>query len=64
MEDWLIKDYEIRCYNLQNRLTPYEAELSNIKKAAKKIAKERKCDILTALKILKKQLENKLKEEL
>lgn len=60
MEDWRIKDYEILCFNLQNRLTPFKAEMVVIKKSAKAIQKKRKCDKLTALKILKKQLEDKI----
>lgn len=60
MEDWLIKDYKIRCYNLQNRLTPLKANIKNIERQAKQIRKKEKCDELTALKILKKQLEKQL----
>lgn len=63
MEDWRIKDYLIRCYNLQNKITPLNASLNSIKRQATKIAKTEKCDKLTALKLLKKQLESELAEQ-
>lgn len=57
---YLIQDYKVRCYNLQHRLTPFKADMVTIEKSAKVIQKKKKCDELTALKILKKQLEEKL----
>jgi hypothetical protein len=60
MDDWRIKDYKTRCYNLQNQITPYKADMITIEKTAKAIRKKNKCDELTALRILKKQLEEKL----
>lgn len=63
MTDWRIKDYKIRCYNLQNRIKPFSADMETIEKSAKVIRKKNKCDELTALKILKKQLEEKLAEK-
>ncbi len=60
MEDWRIKDYKTRCFNLQNRITPFSADMETIEKTAKAIRKKNKCDELTALKTLKKQLEEKL----
>lgn len=62
--EWLIKDYEIRCYNLQNRLTPNKVEMFSIQKEAKRIQRKNKCDYLTALKTLKKQLEIKVAQTL
>lgn len=60
MEDWRINDYKIRCYNLQNKLTPYEADMIEIDKRAKRIRRSRKCGMLTALTILKKRLEKEV----
>ena len=60
MENILVRDYKIRCYNLQNKITPYEAEMTQIERLATKIMRENKCDDLTAYKILKKQLTRKL----
>ena len=60
MEDWRIKDYKIRCFNLQNRIKPFSANTETIEKSAKVIRKKNKCDELTALKILKKRLEEQL----
>lgn len=63
MEDWRIKDYKIICYNLQNQLTPFKANMETIEKSAKAIRKKSKCNELTALKLLRKQLEEKLTEK-
>lgn len=60
MADWKIKDYEIRCYNLQNKLTPYEADEVTLNKQMRAIRKENKCDVLSAWKILKCRLEAEL----
>jgi hypothetical protein len=57
MQDWRIKDTKIICYNLQNKITPYKAEMEAIERRARAIMKKEKCDELTAYKILKKQLE-------
>lgn len=62
MIDWRIKDYEIRCYNLRNRLTPNEVDMSEIVKEAKEIARQEKCGYLTALRILKKRLERRVEK--
>lgn len=59
MVNYLIRDYKIRCYNLQNKITPYKAEMRVIEKWAAAIKKKNGCDELTAYKILKKRLENK-----
>lgn len=63
MENGLIKDYKIRCYNLQNKLTPFAANMPSIEKRANKIKRKEKCDDLTALKLLKKQLEKEVAEK-
>lgn len=63
MEDWRIKDYKARCFNLQNSITPFKANMETIEKTAKAIRKKNKCDELTALKLLKKQLEEKLAQK-
>ena len=60
MENALIKDYKIRCYNLQNRITPFKADMPAIEKRAKEIRKEKKCDELQSYKFLKKRLENEI----
>lgn len=63
MENWLIKDYKIRCQNLQNKITPYKVNMQALIKRADKIKKKEKSDDLTAWKILKKQLENEVAEK-
>lgn len=63
MVDWRIKDYKTRCYNLQNRIKPFSADMETIEKSAKVIRKKNKCDELTALKVLKKRLEEKLAKQ-
>lgn len=60
MADWRIKDYRLRCYNIQNRLTPYSADEAKLVSQMKKIRKEKKCDELTAWKILKHRLTKEL----
>ena len=60
MKDWQLQDYKIRCHNLQNKLTPHEVKEGAIPKMMRAIKKEKKCDELTAYKILKKRLENEL----
>jgi hypothetical protein len=60
MQDWRIKDTAIICYNLQNKITPYEAEMEAIARRARAIRKKEKCDELTAYRILRKQLEAEL----
>lgn len=60
MEDWRIKDTKIICYNLQNKITPYKAEMEAIVRRARAIRRKEKCDELTAYRILRKQLETEL----
>lgn len=57
VQDWKIQDYKARCYNLQNRLTPNKANEKEIERRANSIRRTHKCDLLTALIILKEQLE-------
>lgn len=63
MEDWKLKDYKTLCYNLQNKVTPFEASEVKINKQAQAIRKKYKCDEMTAYIILKKQLEKELAEK-
>lgn len=63
MEDWKLKDYKTLCYNLQNKVTPFEASETKINRRARTIQKEYKCDELTAYILLKKQLEKELAEK-
>lgn len=56
----MLNDYKIRCYNLQNKLTPHEVKEGQIAKMMRAIKREKKCDELTAYKVLKKRLENEL----
>lgn len=63
MTDWKLKDFKIVCYNLQNKITPFEASETELCKRATKIRKEYKCDELTAYILLKKQLEKELAEK-
>lgn len=60
MEDWKLKDFKTLCYNLQNKVTPYEASEVKINKQAQAIRKKYKCDEMTAYIILKNQLEKEL----
>ena len=60
MEDWRLKDYKDRCYNLQNRLTPNKATMPKIEKEMQVIQRSHKCDELTALTILKERLEKEV----
>lgn len=60
MTDWRIKDYKTICFNLQNKLTPYEASEWKLAKKMRAIQKEKKCDELTAWKILKSRLRSEL----
>ena len=64
MENALLKDYKIRCYNLQNKITPYKVNESALVKQARKIQRKENCDDLTAWKILKKRLEKRVAEKL
>lgn len=63
MVNGLINDYRIRCYNLQNKLTPFKADMFSIERRANKIKRKEKCDDLTAYKLLKKQLEKEVAEK-
>lgn len=56
MVDWRIKDYETVCFNLLNKIVPFEAKEVEIRRRTKEIMRKRKCDKLAALKILKGQL--------
>lgn len=65
MEDWEIKDYEIRCFNLLLKLGRVDLEQQRltyrlIKSETKKIMKAEKCDKLAALKRYKTQLFHEL----
>ena len=60
MKDWRIKDYAIRCYNLQNKLTPFAAREYVLERKRRIIQKKMQVDELTAWDILKKRLEKKV----
>lgn len=60
MDDWRIKDYQIRCYNLQHKLTPFKVCETRLKKQMRSIRKEKKCSELCAWKILKHRLEQEV----
>ena len=63
MEGWKIQDYKTRCYNLQNKLTPNEADESAISRQVKDIRRTHRCDELSALIILKVRLEKELQKK-
>lgn len=63
MENGLVNDYKIRCYNLQNKITPYVARMDKLEKRAEKIKRKEKCNDLTAWRTLKKQLEKEVAEK-
>lgn len=63
MNTILIRDYKIRCHNLQNKITPYEVNDFALTKRAEKIKRKEKCDDLTAWRTLKKQLEKEVAEK-
>lgn len=62
-EDWKIQDYKTRCYNLQNRLTPNEANEIEINRQVKEIRRTHRCDELSALMILKVRLEKEVRKQ-
>lgn len=62
MTDWRIKDYQARCFNLQNKLNLYNARESKLRKRMREICKEKNCDELTAWKILKNELEAEIRQ--
>ena len=62
MKDWRIKDYAIRCYNLQNKLTPFAAHEYILEKKKRYIQKKKQVDELTAWQILKNHLQKKVNE--
>ena len=63
MCEWLIKDYQTMCYNLQNKITPYKVREHELVKKMKEIKKEFDCDDLTAWGVLKTRLESQLAEK-
>ena len=63
MEDWKLKDFKTLCFNLQNKVTPFEASETKINRRARAIQKEYKCDELTSYILLKKHLEKELAEK-
>lgn len=63
MCEWLIKDYQTMCYNLQNKITPYKVREHELVKRMKKIREELQTDELTAWGVLKTRLENQLAEK-
>lgn len=62
VSDWRLKDYELRCENLQNKIEPFSVKRGAMKRAVKIIKQEQECDDLTAWRILKQRLEKQLQE--
>lgn len=56
MRDWKIDDIKIVCYNLQNKITPFEAKEQVLEQQARDIRKEMKCDEFTAWQVLRNRL--------
>jgi len=59
-KNWKEYDDFIVCFNLQNKITPYKADMNVIKRRVKKISKERLCSTELALQQLKRELYDEL----
>lgn len=63
MEDWRIKDNKIICYNLYNKIHPYEAREVEIEERIRRIRKRYRCSELQATIIYKAELKQQRKEQ-